>query len=129
MAMTALFQRIFNWLFVEDPSLLAPASSFKIVQQDDLVLVLQSGSRRLVFNKRYRSVKDGTKLLAQFDAIESIDLCHRPDSDGAPECWSVSLNLKGWFSSVYIGVTCDDVDASIIAARIGTMTGKRVRSL
>ena len=44
-----------------------------------------------------------------------------------PEYWSVRLNVKGSFLPVIIGHTLNDVDASIVAARISTLTGKKVR--
>lgn len=105
-----------------------------VVQEDDTVLVLKGGgwhdSRMLTFHKRYRTVKAGTDVLAQFDAIDTIDVVHHRADDGdRPEHWWVRLNLRGTFSSVSVGVTIDDADASIVAARISRVTGKRVRAL
>jgi hypothetical protein len=113
---------------VQAKSVLAPFSSLEIVQQDDNQLILKNNSRQFIISKRYRTVKSGTRVLARFEAIETIDVRHHPSID-EPEYWSVRLNVKGSFFPVTIGHTCGDVDASIVAARISTFTGKKVRSL
>lgn len=105
------------------------AAPLEIVQQDDVSLVLNGNGRQIVFNKRFGTVKSGTKVLARFDAIQTIDVTHHGPGDDRPESWSVRLNLKGWFASVAIGDTHDDVSASIVAARISRCTDKKVRSL
>jgi hypothetical protein len=105
------------------------APAFGIVQEDDTVLVLNGNGRQLVVNKRHRTVKVGTKVLALFDAIETIDVLHRRADEDRPDRWSVSLNLTGMFSTVSIGETGDDAEASVIAAKLSRFTGKRVRAL
>jgi hypothetical protein len=110
-------------------NLLTSAYPLRIVQNDEALLVLNSNDREIVFNKRFRTVKSGTKVLAQFDAIQTIDVTHHRADDDKPESWSVRLNVKGWFASVTLGDTNDDAEASIVAARVSRFTDKRVRSL
>jgi hypothetical protein len=104
------------------------APAFGIVQEDDTVLVLNGNGRQLVVNKRHRTVKAGAKVLTPFDAVETIDVVHRRADEDHPDRWSVRLNLKGTFSTVSIGETGDDADASVIAAKLSRFTGKRVRA-
>jgi hypothetical protein len=105
------------------------APAFDVVQEDDAVLVLNGHGRQLTFNQRHRTVKAGTKVLALFDAIETIDVVYRRGDEDRPERWSVRLNLSGTFATVPIGETGDDANASIIAAKLSRCTGKRVRAL
>ena len=116
-------------LFPAAGDLLASAYPLKIVRHDDALLVLNGNGREIVFNKRFRTIKSGTTVLAQFDAIETIDVIHHRGDEDRPESWSVRLNLKGWFASVSIGDTNDDAEASIVAARVSRFTDKKVRSL
>ena len=101
----------------------------EIQQEGDSRLVLKSGQKQFIINKRLSTVMSRNRVLARFDAIETIDIVHHYSSEGSRENWAIRLNLKGWFSSVYIGITYDAVDASIVAARISAWTGKNVRSL
>jgi len=111
--------------FVQAKSVLAPFSSLEIVEQDDNQLILKNNIRQFIISKRYRTVKSGTHLLARFDAIETIDIAHHCSDDD--DYWSVRLNVKGSFFPVTVGHTRDEVDASIVAARISTFTGRKVR--
>ena len=128
-AMQSFLRDFFNAFFNVIERVFAPTSALEIVRQDENLLVLKNNSRQFAINKRFRTVKSGTQVLAQFDAIETIDITHRRASDDSPEHWSVSLNLKGWFASITIGDARNDLDASIVAAKISTFTGKKVRSL
>ena len=126
--MLSALRDFLNAFFVQANRVLEPFSSLEIVQQDDNQLILKNNSRQFIVSKRYRTVKSGTRVLARFDAIETIDVAHLYGDD-EPEYWSVRLNVQGSFLPVIIGHTLNDVDASIVAARISTFTGKKVRSL
>jgi len=110
-------------LFAEAKSVLSSVCEIEMVSEDASQLVLQSSDRNTVINKRHRTVKTGTELLARFDEIKFIDITRHLNDNGS-DSWSVSLSLS-WFSSVNIGRTTDDTNASIVAARIGTITGKK----
>jgi hypothetical protein len=116
-------------VFAVAKQVFAPSYSMTIIEQDEMRMVVESGGKQIVVNKRYRSVKTGAKVLALFDKIRFIDITYHEAIDyGEVDTWTVTLNLN-WRSSVKIGRTEDEADASIVAARLGTMTGKKVRAL
>ena len=115
-------------LFAQARQLLAPVYKIDFADQDSATLVLTCSRRQLVVNRRYHTVKSGSKVLAVFDAIKSIDITHRAAFDETPECWTVDLKT-GLLSGVRVGRTTDAVEASIVGARLSTFTGKPVRAL
>ncbi len=72
-------------------------------------------------------MRSGTRVVAQFDVIKVIRVTHVGVENG-PDYWAVALRLKGALLSVIVGHASDAVDAAIVASRIGTITGKQVRS-
>jgi hypothetical protein len=108
-------------------SIFVPSYSIEILQHDDRLLVLKSGNRSVIADNRFQTVKTGESVLARFDAIKSIDITVNNNDDGPP-LWLISLNLN-WHSSVKIGESSDSTEASIVAAHLSTITGKKVRSL
>ena len=127
--MSSRIRDFFSAFLNEAKNAFSFTSSLEILDENDLTLVLKSGSKQLIVDKRLRAVKSGAQILTLFDTIETIDLKHHRNGADDPETWSVSLNLKGRLSSISIGSTRDDVEASIVAARISTFMGKKVRSL
>lgn len=103
------------------------SDAIEILEQSDTQLVLASGRREIVVNKRFGTVKSGQRVLARFADIRAIEIQRRRDDDG-PDTWSVSLALS-WWSSVHVGRTEDATEASIVAARLSTITGKKVVAL
>jgi ribosomal protein S3 len=101
----------------------------EVIEQNDVQLVLKANGREIVVNKRYGTVKAGSRLLARTAAIRSIDIkyCRSTQDAHFREWWVVRLNLN-WYSSVRIGSTQNQLDAAIAAANLGTATGKKVRS-
>ena len=107
--------------------LLSSSPTIKIVEHSDRHLILSSEGRRVVIDKRFKTVKSGSKVLAHFDSVQSIDLRLDRCNDG-PDTWTVSLYL-GLLSRVHIGRSNDDTEASICAAHCSTVTGKKVLAL
>lgn len=104
-----------------------PRYAIEIVAKDARRLVLKHKGREIVADARHRTVKSGSRVLATFDAIQSIGIrTHRGDE--TPDFWEISLRV-GPFSRIVIGRTSDSTDASIIAAGLGTVTGKPVIEL
>lgn len=108
--------------------LISPNYAIAIIANDDLRLVLQHGGHEIVADRRNRTVWSGTRLLATFDAIESIDIRHCSSDEDGPEFWEISLRGRG-ISSTLIGRSSDDAEASIVAARLATVMGKKVRAV
>ena len=82
----------------------------------------------VTFDRRRKLVLRGGRVLAKSADIASIDVTHVRRDDEQPEYWRVSLGT-GMFSSVELGRTRNDVEASIAAARVATVMGVKVRSL
>ncbi len=119
------FAKTFVREFVgEAKRVLLPTHSIEIVAQDEVRLVLRSLGRELVANKRFGTVKTEERILARFDAIQWIEVA-RERNDDAPETWKVSLCVS-WLSRVQIGRTNDALEASLVGARLSTITGKKV---
>ncbi|WP_372527562.1 hypothetical protein [Piscinibacter sp.] len=103
------------------------SNAIEIVEQNENCLVLRANNRRIVADKLARTIKAGNRVVASFDSIRSIDIKYFCTGDG-PEWWTVSLCL-GRHRRVPIGKTSDDAQASIAAARLSTITGKKVVAL
>jgi hypothetical protein len=94
-------------------------------QQDRLIVLLNR--RRIVADRATQSVKAGERLLAPFKAITSIEI-RFSQQDDEPETWVVSLCLlRG--TKVEVWRTRDDLEASLLAAKLSTITEKEVASV
>jgi hypothetical protein len=111
----------------EAEALFDPVFALEIVRDDARHLVLKNRQRELSLDRRFGTVKSGTRVLTRFRDVQAIEVTCQRARGGEPMLWSVRLRL-GWFSTLSIGRTHDDVHASIVAARLSTMTGKPVRA-
>ncbi len=100
------------------------SASIEVVDDHEARLELNANNRRVVADKASRTVRCGRGAVTRFEAIQAIEIRYHENSDG-PEWWAISLRLspRGHLS---IGRTGDDAAASIAAAKLGTITGKRV---
>jgi hypothetical protein len=87
-------------------------------------LVLNSNNRRVIADRRTRNIMAADRVIASFDAVESIEIRHFENGDG-PAYWTVSLATTAR-KRVPIGKTFDDAQASVAAARLATITSKKV---
>jgi hypothetical protein len=93
--------------------------------QDRLIVLLNR--RRIVADRAIQSVKAGERLLAPFKAITSIEI-RLSQQDDEIETWVVSLCLlRG--TKVEVWRTRDDLEASLLAAKLSTITEKEVVSV
>ena len=115
-------------VFTQAWQIVSPSYSIAILANDDLRLVLQHGGHEIVADRRDRTVRSGTRVLASFDAIESIDIRHCGSDEDGPEFWEISLRRRGNVRTL-IGRSSDGTEASIVAARLATVTGRKVRAL
>jgi hypothetical protein len=111
-------------------SLLFPRFWLAVIEQEQMRVVFSSDHREVTVDGTARHVRNGEKLLATFEAIQSIDVVHHPraaDND-KPEHWSVSLYL-GRSSRAYIGRSRKQAQADKADKLLATITGKTVRSV
>ena len=103
-------------------SLLFPRYWLAVIEQEPLRLVFSSDNREVIIDSTARNVRAAEKLLATFDAIQSIDVVHHPRADDGskPEHWSVSL---------YLGRSRKQAAADKAAKLLATITSKPVRSV
>jgi hypothetical protein len=118
------FLRFLRDFFGEFAHELLDRPEMALVDHSEHRLVIHSGDVEFVVDRRVGTVARSGRPVARIDAIRTIDIGRTKDEDG-PEYWTVSLYLS-WFSRVHIGSTTDDVEASIIAAHLSTITGKKV---
>ena len=111
-------------------SLLFPRYWLAVIEQEQMRVVLRSDHREVTVDGTARNVRLGEKLLATFDAIQSIDVVHHPRAeDGSkPEHWSISLYL-GRSSRAYIGRSRKQAAVEKAAQLLATISGKTVRSV
>jgi hypothetical protein len=111
-------------------ALLFPRYWLAVIEQEPLRVVFSSDNREVIVDGTARNVRAAEKLLATFDAIQSIDVVHHPKvEDGSkPEHWSVSLYL-GRSSRAYIGRSRKQAAADKAAKLLATITSKPVRAV
>jgi hypothetical protein len=114
-------------------SLLFPRYWLAVIEHEPLRLVFSSDNREVTADGTARNVRAGDKVLATFDAIQSIDVVHHPrqapgDHGDKPEHWSVSLYL-GRSTRAYIGRSRKQAAADNAAKLLATITSKTVRSV
>jgi hypothetical protein len=80
-----------------------------------------------IFDRSSRTICRAGKVVAKYEVVRSIGISEHRD-EGRTVCWSVFLEI-GLFRNVAVGKTGDQTDASIAAAHLATVTGKRVRVL
>ncbi len=125
----ALWQRVVRAV----QSLLFPRYWLAVIEHEPLRLVFSSDHRQVTVDGTARHVRAGDKVLASFEAIQSVDVVHHPraapgDAGDKPEHWSVSLYL-GRSSRAYVGRSRKQAQADKVAKLLATITGKTVRSV
>ena len=104
------------------------APTIDISERSRELLILLSGSQTVVVDRAKSEVSIDNNSKIKFSSIKTIDIIYRKATSDWPELWTIRLNVS-WLSSPVVGQTTDSTDASIAAARISTLTAKKVRSL
>ena len=106
---------------------LQPESStaLEIVQEDDRWLTIRGHEALLTLDRQEKLLVRNEKPVASFEEIEFVTIGR--DTESVPTEWSVAIALRGRSWGMVVGHTTDDVQASIVAARIGRWTGKPVQ--
>lgn len=85
-------------------------------------------TRTHTFDAARRVVLRDGRVLARFDQLHSVDVRTLHDDSGHVAGYAIALH-RGWFDNLHLGSTPDDAEASIVAARISTITGLKVLAL
>ena len=125
--MTSFLQALASFLAVSFSRVFVAFSWITIEVQDPDRLVLNANSRPIVADRPSRMISAYGRPIARFEAIDTIDIQHFTNGKRF-EWWVVSLHLLGQ-RKIRVGSTVDDVQASLAAAALSTVTGKRVRAL
>ena len=125
--MAKFLQSLVDFLTGAAGSMFVALSWLRIEEQSADPLSLSANGRLIVADLRTRTISSCDKPIAHFDAIETIDIKH-VTAGKRREWWVVNLGVCGR-RTIRIGKTADDVQASIAAAALSTITGRRVRVL
>jgi len=125
--MATFLQTVADILIGAAGSVFVALAWIRIEAQSTDRLILSANGRLIVADTGGRMISSYGKPIAHFDAIGTIDIKHVAAGKGR-EWWVVSLRVPGQ-RTVRIGKTANDVQASIAAAALSTITGKRVRVL
>ena len=99
----------------------------EITKANDEHIVVASSYGEFTFDLENGVVLRDGGVVAGFNAVQSVDISSFPGGRGS-RSWSVSLYLSP-FNRITIGRAYDDVDTSVVAARISAALGCRVLSL
>jgi len=98
----------------------------EVLTDDNNRFVALLGRREVVADKVLQQVRSSGRLLAPFKAITAIEVAYSRKGDDY-ETWEVALRLLR-NRRVSVGRLADDADASILAAKLSTITGAQVVS-
>jgi hypothetical protein len=122
------FMRAFAHAFVaEARRVFVYRHGIEIAEQIPTRLVWRSRGRETVADQRLSAVMRNGRVMARFASIQSIDIQRDGHGDRA-ERWNVSLHMGGR-SHLHLASSSDATDASILAAHLSTLTGKKVQAL
>jgi hypothetical protein len=117
-----LLDRLSAWFSRIDGSLLG-MFELEIIDDRPDRLELRTGRGHFVFDGRRRLVSRDGRTVLRFDQLESVDLIADKDSGGLME-WKIDLYVS-FFRRIRVGSSLDDAQASIVGARIITITGAK----
>jgi len=120
------FMRAFAQAFVaEAKRVFVDRHGIEIAEQIPTRLVWRSRGRETVADQRLSAVIRNGRVMARFASIQSIDI--QRDGGDSTERWNVSLHMGGR-SRLHLASSSDATDASILAAHLSTLTGKKVQA-
>lgn len=84
-------------------------------------LTVRYGKKFTTFDKKTARIEQNGKLIAMIDGIERIELYQILDSEKLPN-WYIDLQVESK-KTIAVGQITDELDASIMAARISRLIG------
>ncbi|GAB3252661.1 hypothetical protein [Chitinimonas naiadis] len=99
----------------------------EVVRESEHELIVRGSNRVLIIDKRKRTISGIDKLLALFNDVQAVQIRRHAQRHGWPDTYTVAI-ITGRRGTLNLGRTIDEVDASIMAAKLGTWLGATVRS-
>ena len=100
--------------------------SMEVLQETDDELMVRGSERVLLINRKKKSISGIHSILTTFSKVQHIRIIEIAEADSSEALsYSVSLVL-GMFSSICLGYTSSQIDASVMAAKLSTWIGKEV---
>lgn len=96
----------------------------EIVEESPTRVTVRSGPTITTFDRATAKVEQNGRLVAMMDLIEKVEL-HQPMNQEGPPNWYVTVHIAGR-KQVVVGQVTDELDASIVGARISKVTGRPV---
>lgn len=91
--------------------------------------IIEENGDQLILDRKARTISGLHGPLCSFDKVRSISISRNRQRTGDPKDREFSLDLRfGWLAGISFGATDNESDASIVAARLATWTGKPVRT-
>ncbi|WP_144290013.1 hypothetical protein [Ideonella sp. A 288] len=118
----ALLDRLSAWFSRIDKSLLG-IFELEIVEDRHDRFELKTRRGHFVFDGRRRVVSRNGRTLLRFEQVKSIDVIADKDTGGFSE-WKIDLYVN-FLRRIRVGTTLDDAQASMVGARIITITGAK----
>ncbi len=100
--------------------------TLEVLDEESDRFVALVGRREVVADKVSQQVRTGGRLVAPFKAITTIEIAYARKGDDH-ETWEVALRLLR-NKRVSVGRLADATDASVLAAKLSTITGAQVVS-
>ena len=97
------------------------ASEMEVLSETETELVVRGSERALILDRSRRTISGIDDALAEFDDIQQIRIAAHSDSDTQEAFGRYSVTLKRKRSTgIRLGCTDDQLDASIVAAKLST---------
>jgi len=100
------------------------SSTMETLNETEEELTIRGSERILVLNRRTGTISGLHSKISSFEKVKNVKISVTDDGDGATE-YSVWLST-GAFSSLCVGYTRNEIDASLMAAKFGMWLGKDV---
>lgn len=99
----------------------------EIIQESENELTVRGSDRVLILDRGRRTISSLYSKIATYDQVRHILIHQQLNSMGDSDMgrYSVVLSL-GTFKSIHVGHTNSQINASIVAAKLSTWTGKHV---
>jgi hypothetical protein len=117
----AIWFRIIDVLFI----FVGLPQSIKVLEHTAHSFVIKSDYRKLVVDRKNATIARSGRVLARFADIQSIDLARLDGGVDYPTTWRINLFLSQSFR-VRVGASTDELEASVAAAHLSTITGRKV---